>query len=65
MTVGRHFEVTLEETKNNKTRSVSEISEEIKVVIHVPKPLQAEDRRFYVLRLHTMRDGSQELAAGG
>ena len=62
MTVGRHFEVTLEETKNNKTRSVSEISEEIKVVIHVPKPLQAEDRRFYVLRLHTMRDGSQELA---
>lgn len=62
MTIGRHFEVALEKTKQEEAESVSEISEQLKVVIHVPKPLQAEDREFYILRLHTGEDGSQEFA---
>lgn len=62
MTIGRYFEITLEETKNEKKEAVSELSEKLKVVIHVPQPLQAEDRKFYVLRLHTGQDGSQEFA---
>lgn len=62
MTIGRHFEVTLEETRNEETENVSELAKKLKVVIHVPKPLQAEDRKFYILRLHTGRDGSQEFA---
>ena len=62
MTIGRYFEITLEETKKEEKETVSELAEELKVVIHVPKPLQAEDRKFYVLRLHTEKDGSQEFA---
>lgn len=62
MMIGRYFEVALEETKNGEKENVSELAEKLKVVIHVPKPLQAEDRKFYILRLHTGKDGSQEFA---
>lgn len=62
MTIGRYFEITLEETKEEEKENVSELTEKLKVVIHVPKPLQAEDRRFYILALHTGKDGRQELA---
>lgn len=60
MTIGRYFEIVLEETKKEEKETVSELAEKLKVVIHVPKPLQAEDRTFYILRIHTGKDGSQE-----
>ena len=61
MTVGRYFEITLEESKKEEKETVSELAEKLKVVIHVPQPLQLEDRKFYILGLHTSKDGSQKL----
>lgn len=60
MTIGRHFELVLREKKGNEKQNVSELSEKLKVVIHVPEPLQAQDRTFYTLILHTKADGSSE-----
>ena len=62
MTIGRHFEITLKETKGEERQNISELAEALKVVIHVPKPLQEQDRKFYILGLHTGKDGSVELA---
>lgn len=62
MEIGRHFEISLKETKGEETKSVSRLSEKLEVVIRVPKPLKAENRKFYILRLHTKEDGSQEFA---
>lgn len=61
MTIGRYFEITLEETKKGEKETVSELAEKLKMVLHIPQPLQAEDRKFYVLGLHTAADGSLEL----
>lgn len=60
MTIGRYFEITLREKKGNEKQNVSELSEQIKMVIHVPEPLQAQDRTFYILSLYTKADGSPE-----
>lgn len=62
MTIGRYFEISLEETKKGEKETVSELAEKLKVVIHVPQPLQKEDRKFYILELYTDKDGSRELA---
>lgn len=62
MTVGRHFELVLREKKGNEKQNISELPEKLKVVIHVPEPLQAQDRTFYILSLYTKADGSLELA---
>lgn len=62
MTVGRHFELVLREKKGNKKQNIPELPEKLKVVIHVPEPLQAQDRTFYILSLYTKADGSLELA---
>lgn len=62
MTIGRYFEIALEETKKEEKESVSALADKLKVVIHVPKPLQAEERQFYILGLHTGKDGRQELS---
>ncbi len=62
MEIGRHFEISLKETKGKETQTVSELPEKLKVAIRVPEPLKAENRRFYILRLHTKEDGSRDFA---
>lgn len=61
MTIGRHFEIILEETKKGEKQKISALGEKLKVSLHVPKPLQVQDREFYILGLYTKQDGSQEL----
>lgn len=61
MTIGRYFEITLEKRKKGEEKeNVSELGEKIKVVLHIPKPLQAQDREFYILGLHTQKDSGPE-----
>ena len=62
MNVGQYFEVFLMASKNNDTQMVSELPEALRVVINVPAHLKKENRRFYILRLHTKEDGSQDFA---
>lgn len=63
MTIGRYFEVTLEKRKKGEEKqNISELGEKIKVVLHVPEPLQAQDREFYILSLHTQKDSGPEIA---
>lgn len=62
MTIGRYFEMTLEKRKKGEEKeSVSELAEKIKVVLHVPQPLQVPDREFFILGLHTQKDSGPEL----
>lgn len=62
LVIGRYFEVRLTKSGNKERQAVSELAEELKVVINVPRQLQADDRKFYILRLHTNADGSREYA---
>ncbi|MDE6404857.1 MAG: InlB B-repeat-containing protein [Lachnospiraceae bacterium] len=62
MNVGQYFEVFLMASKNSDTQMVSELPEALKVVINVPAHLRMENRKFYILRLHTKEDGSQDFA---
>ena len=60
--IGRYFEVSLRETKKKDTQTISELPEKLKVTVCIPEHLKAEDRKFYILRLHTEKDGSQDFA---
>ena len=60
--IGRYFEVSLRETKKKDTQTISELPEKLKVTVCIPEHLKAEDRKFYILRLHTKKDGSQDFA---
>lgn len=62
MNIGQYFEVFLMVSKNNDTQMVYKLPRELKVVINVPEYLKAENRKFYILRLHTDEDGSQDFA---
>lgn len=62
MNIGQYFEVFLMASKSNETQMVSELPETLKVVINVPQHLKVENRKFYILRLHTKEDGNQEFA---
>lgn len=62
MTIGRYFEVRLTQVGQGDTQVIQELPEAVKVVINVPKHLQLENREFYILRLHTNEDGSQDFA---
>lgn len=62
MNVGQYFEVFLMASKNNDTQMVSELPEALKVVINIPAHLKMDNRKFYILRLHTKEDGSQDFA---
>lgn len=62
MNIGQYFEVFLMASKSNDTQMVSELPEALKVVINVPTHLKMENRKFYILRLHTKEDGSQDFA---
>lgn len=60
--IGRYFEISLKETKKKDTQTISELSEKLKVTVCIPEHLKAENRKFYILRLHTEKDGSQDFA---
>lgn len=60
--IGRYFQVSLRETKKKDTQTISELPEKLKVTVCIPEHLKAENRRFYILRLHTEKDGSQDFA---
>ncbi len=62
MTIGRYFEVRLTKSGLGDVQALRELPEAVKVVLNVPKHLQAENREFYILRLHTKEDGSQDFA---
>lgn len=62
MNIGQYFEVYLMVSKNNDTQMVSELPEALRAVINVPAHLKMENRKFYILRLHTKEDGSQDFA---
>lgn len=60
--IGRYFEVSLRETKKKDTQTISELPEKLKVTVGIPEHLKAENRKFYILRLYTKKDGSQDFA---
>lgn len=62
MNIGQYFEVSLTASRKGETQTIFELPSALKVVIDVPEHLKAERRRFYILRLHTGEDGSQEFA---
>ncbi len=62
MQIGQYFEVSLLESRQNDTNIITELPTALKVVLNLPDDLRAENRRFYILRLHTNEDGSQEYA---
>lgn len=62
MTIGHYFEVSLVKTEKNETRPISELSQALEVKINIPQHLKADNREFYILRLHTKEDGSQDFA---
>ena len=60
--IGRYFEISLKETKEKDTQPISELPEKLKVTVCIPEHLKAENRKFYILRLHTEKDGSLDFA---
>lgn len=60
MQIGQYFEVSLLESRQNDTNIITELPTTLQVVMKLPDDLRAENRRFYVLRLHTNEDGSQK-----
>lgn len=60
--IGHYFDLWLSKSEKNEKQSVRELSQELKVQINVPEHLKAEDREFYILRVYTKEDGTQEFA---
>lgn len=60
MQIGQYFEISLIETRQNDTHMITELPSPLKIVLNLPEHLKTEDRRFYILRLHTKEDGTQE-----
>lgn len=60
MQIGQYFEVTLTETAQNETRKITELPEELELVLRLPDRLKADNRKFYILRMHTNADGTLE-----
>lgn len=62
MKIGQYFDMILMTSRNSETQMISELPEKLKVVINVPEILRADNRKFYILRLHTNEDGSLDYA---
>lgn len=60
MNIGQYFEVSLTASGKEETQIISELPSALEVVIDVPEHLRGENRQFYILRLHTKKDGSRE-----
>lgn len=62
MEIGRCFNMFLLESKQSDTRMISELPEELQVVINIPENLKADNREFFIMRLHMAEDGSVDYA---
>ena len=62
MTVGRYFEISLTKAVQRDVQTISQLPKKLQIVIDVPKHLQADNREFYILRLHTNKSGLQDFA---
>lgn len=62
MQIGQYFEMFLMESRQGETQMIPTLPEALHVVINVPEELRADNREFYILRLHTKEDGSMEYA---
>lgn len=60
MQIGQYFEVTLTKTSQNESRQITELPEELELVLHLPDQLKADNRKFYILNMHTGADGRPE-----
>lgn len=60
MKIGQYFDVFLLKSKRGDTQMISQLPEALNVVINVPDNLRVDNRKFYILRMHTMEDGSLE-----
>lgn len=62
MEIGKCFNMFLLESKSDDTRMISELPEELQVVLDIPEHLKADNREFFIMRLHSKEDGSAEYA---
>ncbi len=62
MQIGQYFEISLLESNQNDTNMITELPSMLTVKLNLPEDLKSENRRFYILRLHTAADGTQEYA---
>lgn len=62
MTIGQYFTMHLVKTGQDDVQSITEIPQELKIVLNIPGDLRTEKRKFYVLRLYTAEDGSLDFA---
>lgn len=62
MEIGRCFNMFLLESKQGDTSMISELPEELRVVINIPEHLKADNREFFIMRLHMAEDGSADYA---
>lgn len=62
MEIGKCFNMFLLESTSDDTRMISELPEELQVVLNIPESLKADNREFFIMRLHSNEDGSVEYA---
>ena len=62
MQIGQFFEVSLMESSQKETQMYTRLPQALKIVLNLPEHLKEENRKFYILRMHTNEDGSQEFA---
>lgn len=62
MQIGKCFNMFLLESKPDDTRMILELPEELQVVLRIPESLKADNREFFIMRLHCKEDGSVEYA---
>lgn len=60
MQIGQFFEVSLMKSCQNDTKMITRLPQELKIILNVPDHLKKENRKFYILRMHTNEDGKQE-----
>lgn len=62
MQIGQYFEISLMESSLGDTHMITELPNALNIILNLPDHLKADNRRFYILRLHTNEDGSIEFA---
>lgn len=62
MQIGQYFEISLMEATPDDTHMITELPSALNVILNLPDHLKADNRRFYILRLHTNEDGSIEFS---
>ncbi len=62
MQIGQFFEVSLMESCQNETQMITKLPQELRIILNVPDHLKKDNRKFYILRMHTDEAGNQEFA---